>query len=170
MGSHEARRTTRTVARGGAAALLALGLLGATGSAALAAGPVHTQDTVQWPDETIMACDGFDVLLTSADLQRNIVTWYDANGEIAQQIRRVHYDFTFTNSDTGTTADYVGHFVVSVDNEAGTLSLLGADSQVWVDGRPVVRVAGRTVFSEDGATFRGHAPHDFEAAVCAAMA
>jgi hypothetical protein len=168
IGSHEGQHTSRKAARAGMAAVLALGLLVATSTAVFAAGPVHSQDTLQWPDEVAMNCDGFDVLSTSADLQRNIVTWYDANGDVLQQLRRVHFDFTLTNSETGKAADYVGHFIVSV--EAGTLSLIGAQNQVWVDGQPVVREAGRLVFSEDGATFRGLFSDDFEAAVCAALA
>lgn len=170
IGTANVRRVTRSMASGGTAALLSLGLLIATVPAVLASGPVHTQDTLQWPGGVLIACEGFDVVSTSEDLQRNIVTWYDANGDIVQQTRRVHFDFTFTNSETGRTAEYLGHFIVSLDNEAGTLSLIGAHSQIWVDGQPVVRVAGRTTFSETGAIFHGHEPEEFEAAVCAAMA
>jgi hypothetical protein len=153
------------------ATMLALGLLTLTAPAAFAAGPVHSQDTLTWDDEVVAECGGFDVLSTSNDLRRNLVTWYDESGGIVQQIRQVHYDFTLVNTVTGTTGEYVGHFVIAQDSAAQTLSLSGADSQLWVDGRLVLRVAGRTVFTPDGMSVRGLSSRDaFGESLCDAMA
>ena len=151
--------------------ILASGLVLAAAPAALAAGPVHTQDQLKWDDEIVAECGTFNVLSTSADLYRNIVTWYDDAGEQVAQTRRVHYDFTFVNTTTKETAEYVGHFVIHVDSVAGTTTLTGAQDQLWVDGRKVLSVAGKAVFSPDGASFAGHSSRgEFGEALCAAMA
>jgi hypothetical protein len=139
--------------------------------AALAAGPIHTQDQLRWDDEIVAECGTFNVLSTSADLYRNIVTWHDDDGNQVAQTRRVHFDFTFVNTTTQETAEYVGHFVIHVDSVAGTTTLTGAQDQLWVDGRKVLSVAGKAVFSPDGASFAGHSSREaFGEALCDAMA
>lgn len=164
-------RRTRLIRRT-AAVLVALSLVALAAPSAFAAeAPVHSQDVLRWDDEIAAECGSFDVLATSADLQRNLVTWYDETGEIVRQIRRVHYDFTFVNTVTGKEADYIGHFVISVDNVAGTTRLLGVNRQLWVDGRLALSVAGSTTFTSEEVLVRGHSSLDeFYEQVCAVMA
>lgn len=157
--------------RGGLAAMLAVAVLIATAGSAFGAAPVHTQDTLFWEDEVIAECDGFDILATSQDLRRNIVTWYGEDGDAVRQRRMVHYDFTFVNTTTGATAEYIGHFDIAEDYVAETTTLFGANRQLWRDGRLVMQVAGKTVFSPDGETSVGHSSlGEFEEALCDAMA
>jgi hypothetical protein len=166
-----AQRASGLGRRGSLAALLAVGMLLMTAGAVFGAGPVHTQDTLQWDDEIVFECEDFDILATSQDLRRNIVTWYDETGAPMYQRRVVHFDFTLVNTASGAVAEDVGHFVINQDFRAGAVEQAGALHQLRRDGRLVLSAAGHAVFTPESASSVGHlSPAAFEERLCAAMA
>jgi hypothetical protein len=67
------------------AVLRALVALPAT---ALAAGPVRETAVFDFPDPSVFGeCDGFDIIATSAHIERETLTWYDDEGNPLRESR-----------------------------------------------------------------------------------
>ncbi len=149
-----------------------LALLIVVAPAAAAAGPEHTSVTFT-VDARVFPCDGFEIIAGDGTVRRNMLTWYDAAGNPVLERWTIHFDIPLTNSVTGLTGVYSGHFVRVYDAVANTLEVLG-NRKVQIDGRNVLSVSGHALFDETAGALvfqRGHGDLEtFFEAWCSPMA
>lgn len=153
--------------------LAVLGALVALPATALAAGPVRETAVFDFPDPSVFgSCDGFDTVATSAHIERETLTWYDADGNPIKESRHAFFDFTLVNSVSGTEARYVGRFHRTADFVTGAEALYGAFRQLFIDNRNVWSASGLNAFvGEDLVVTNGNRSlFEWEAGLCEAMA
>ena len=152
--------------------LAVAGTLLALPATALAAGPVRETATFDFTEPSVFgSCDGFDIVATVAHIERETLTWYDADGTPLHESRHVFFDFTLVNSVSGTEARYVGRFHRTADFVTGGDGLYGAYRQLFIDHRNVWSASG--VDAWDGVseiTSHGNMSLlEWEAGLCDAM-
>lgn len=153
--------------------LAVAGMLLAMPATALAAGPVRETATFDFTEPSVFGeCGGFDIVATVAHIDRETLTWYDADGNALRESRHVFFDFTLVNSVSGTEARYVGRFHRNADFVTGADGLYGAYRQLFIDNRNVWSASGVDAF--DGiAETTSHGSMsllEWEAGLCEAMA
>lgn len=135
-----------------------LGLLVVVVPAAAAAGPEHTSVTFTL-DERVFPCDGFDIIAGAGTVHRNVLTWYDAAGNPVLQRWTIRYDIPLTNSVTGLTGVYSGHFVRVENHVARTSEVLGNINNLQINGRNVLSNSGHILIDDTSGEVvfrRGH--------------
>lgn len=153
--------------------LAVLGTLVGLPTTALAAGPVRETAVFDFPDPAVFgSCDGFDIVATAAHIERETLTWFDAEGNPLRESRHVFFDFTLVNSVSGTEARYVGRFHRTADFVTGEEALYGAFRQLFIDSRNVWSASGFNGFlGEDLVVTNGNRNlFEWEAGLCGAMA
>jgi hypothetical protein len=117
-----------------------------------------------------LTCPGFGVSGTF-DSRFTLVTYYDADGNVASQTAFVHYTgYLYNTPDPSKRVPGDGNFIVFLDADGNFIAQSGVDRHATVPGVGVVDLdAGRIVFGE---TLRGM--HDEStgvapAALCAAL-
>ena len=139
----------------------------------LAAGPVRETAVFDFTEPSVFgSCDGFDMVATVAHIERETLTWYDAEGNPLHESRQVFFDFALVNSVSGTEARYVGRFHRTADFVTGGEALYGAFRQLFIDNRNVWSASGRNGFvGEDLVDINGNRSlFEWEAGLCKAMA
>lgn len=153
--------------------LAVLGTLVALPTTALAAGPVRETAVFDFPDPAVFgSCDGFDMVATVAHIERETLTWFDAEGNPLHESRHVFFDFTLVNSVSGTEARYVGRFHRTADFITGADGLFGAYRQLFIDNRNVWSASGLDAFDGVSETIShgNMSLLEWEAGLCDAMA
>lgn len=152
--------------------LASAGILLALPATALAAGPVRETAVFDFPPAVFGECDGFDLIATVAHIERETLTWYDADGNPLRESRHAFFDFTLVNSATGTEGRYVGRFHRTADFVTGADGLYGAYRQLFINHRNVWSASG--VDAWDGISeITSHGSMsllEWEEGLCAAMA
>ncbi|HEX6014420.1 MAG TPA: hypothetical protein VFY87_22010 [Geminicoccaceae bacterium] len=139
----------------------------------LAAGPVRETAVFDFTEPSVFGeCDGFDMVATRAYIQRETLTWYDADENPLRESRHVYFDFTLVNSVSGTEARYIGRFHRAADFVTGEEALVGAFRQLYIDNRNVWSASGLNGFvGEDLVVTNGNRSlFEWEAGLCDAMA
>ena len=150
--------------------LLALVALPAT---TLAAGPVRETAVFDFTEPSVFGeCDGFDMVATRAHIQRETLTWYDADENPLRESRHVYFDFTLVNSVSGTEARYIGRFHRTADFVTGADALYGAYRQLFIDNRNVWSASGVDAFDgvSEVVSHGNRSLLEWEAGLCDAMA
>ena len=153
--------------------LAVLGALVALPATTLAAGPVRETAVFDFTEPSVFGeCDGFDIIATSAHIERETLTWYDDEGNPLHESRHVFFDFTLVNSVSGTEARYTGRFHRTADFVTGEEALYGAFRQLFIDNRNVWSASGFNGFiGEDLVVTNGNRSlFEWEAGLCEAMA
>ncbi len=150
-----------------------LALLVVVAPSAAAAGPEHTSITFTI-EGRVFPCDGFEIIAGAGTVQRNTLTWYDAAGNPVLERWTIHYDIPLTNSVTGLTGVYSGHFVRVEDHVANTAEVLGNINNLQINGRNVLSNSGHILIDDTSGEVvfqRGHWDADaFIEAWCSVMA
>ena len=139
----------------------------------LAAGPERSSVVLDFTEPSVFAtCDGFDLIATTAHIERDSLTWQDADCNDTFERRVAYFDFTLVNSVSGTEGRYVGRFVRTEDFVTGEEALLGAFRQIFIDNRNVWSASGRNTFlGDDEVHISGRRSlYEWEAGLCDAMA
>ena len=140
-------------------------------AASLASGPVvwenddtSPQTIIEWAD-----CPTFTIDATFMAQRRN-EDFYDAQGNLA--LERRHVDFTgtlYNESEPARVVPYEGHFTLTFDFAANSLTLTGLNTHVIVPGSGVINLtAGITEFTPTDAI--EHGPNGDLTELCAALA
>lgn len=140
---------------------------------ALAAGPVRETAVFDFTEPDVFtSCDGYDIVATVAHIDRELLTWYDAEGNPLRESRHVFFDFTLVNSVSGTDARYVGRFHRTADFVTGADGLYGAYRQLFIDHRNVWSASGVDAFDGISETIShgNRSLLEWEAGLCDAMA
>ncbi|MCA1572657.1 MAG: hypothetical protein LC798_20645 [Chloroflexi bacterium] len=139
----------------------------------LATGPERSSAVFDFTEPSVFStCEGFDIVATTAHIERDSLTWSDSDGNATFERRVVYFDFVLVNSVSGTEARYVGRFVRTEDLVTGEEALMGAFRQLFIDNRNVWSASGRNVFlGEDEVDISGNRSlYEWEAGLCDAMA
>ena len=138
----------------------------------LAAGPVRETAVFDFEPAVFGECDGFDMVATSAHIQRETLTWYDADGNALRESRHAYFDFTLVNSVSGTEARYVGRFHRTAAFVTGADALYGAYRQLFMDNRNVWSASGVDAFDgvSEVISHGSQSLLEWEAGLCDAMA
>jgi hypothetical protein len=154
--------------------LLALAA-GIFAAGANAAGPERTTQVVTIPGPSIYtSCANFDIVLTNLTIERFFITYADAAGNPVLERRHVHFEGTLTNSVTGASVIYTGHFMRTEDFVQHTITLTGMPRQAHTANGTIV-AAGTTFFDDDvdpdhPLRVTGQAINGFDAQLCEALA
>ena len=153
--------------------LAVAGLLIALPATALAAGPVRETAVFDFAEPSVFGeCDGFDIVATVAHIERETLTWYDADGNALKESRHVFFDFALVNSVSGTEARYVGRFHRAADFVTGADGLYGAYRQLFIGHRNVWSASGVDYFDGVSETISHGSQSllEWEEGLCDAMA
>jgi hypothetical protein len=161
-------RTTRTLLA--VAATIAVAAL-TVPAAALSSGPVisYNNDTTPQTIEEWADCPTFTVDATFMAQRRN-EDFYDAAGNLT--LERRHVDFTgtlYNRSNPAGALPYEGHFTLTFDFTANTLTLTGLVTHVIVPGSGVINLTtGITIYTPTDVI--EHGPSGDLTELCAAPA
>lgn len=113
-------------------------------------------------------CDGTELLVSQT---RDVVgkRFYDADGDLLRRHFREVFAGTFTNPDTGGSADFVAHnslvhdLAVPGDIASGTTTVSGQQIRIFSDRGSVLLDAGRIVVDESNGEILSYAgPKHFD--------
>jgi hypothetical protein len=91
-------------------------------------------------------CPGGYVVRFSATIDRRDIRFHDAAGVLIMERRHVDFTGTLSNSESGKSLPYAGHFTRTHDAVAGTITVTGLFRSTVVAGEGLIALdAGRAV-------------------------
>jgi hypothetical protein len=147
-------------------------------TASASAPVITTAEIIQTPPVLNFSCTaygyGFDVLST-ADIVRRSIRFYDDSGNLVKEIRHVDFKGTlYRSDDLSKTIPYAGTFTRTLDIAANTVTFTGLVRYSHPDGSGMISLdPGRTV--DDASTFdtlsdTGPTNADWERGACGYLA
>jgi hypothetical protein len=136
----------RSVALAGMVAIVAvLGMLGASTASAL---PPQTS-TFSFSEDGVIDCGTFEDQFTDF-LVGSRTLFFDSEGNLSRIVFQIEHHSNDSNSVSGLTLHEHGHYTLTVDLQAGTVSQTGNDAIMTRSGTGVVvQNVGRLVFDFD---------------------
>jgi len=125
-------------------------LLAAAPAVAAASPPAPVHERISFTlGPMVQDCGSFQIITPEGgQVTRNMLTWYDDEGNFLRERFDIHYSIPIYNSVTGLEGLYKGQFVHEYDAATQVAERNGSMNNLYVDGRLALHVAGHRAFDE----------------------
>ena len=94
-------------------------------------------------------CGSFEIVTPEGGLvTRNMLTWYDEDGNFLRERWAIHYSIPIYNSVTGLEGLYKGQFLIDYDAATQVFQRYGSTNNLYIEGKNVLHVAGHSAVDE----------------------